>query len=348
MPNCVIKRINAIGEKEGQGRAFQFLNPRREPYEWTDEVPEDDPEFQGLLDIEEEMAVYPDIGAELPGVDLKEDEQEYQMVTDEPKPNFWDLAGAALHNAGINAENMLRAARAQAVDEAQWQGLALIKANEDKIVYKIMFDLPDAGLPTANADLQVPLGDDRDNIAMMAVTHNDTMARRYPLRACRGVVGNQPYNSYAPQTTFLQLGTVRAHRSVFEASQLGRMTKEEQLLATTASTSLKEMVDDVTHDIDRDFGIMSEDKMIVWAYLMVQYNLKPGLRKFGSRGEEAVVKELSQLHIMDTQTPMEASKLSREQRMCALSLLLFLKEKWSGDIKGRACINGAPQRAYIP
>ena len=45
---------------------------------------------------------------------------------------------------------------------------------------------------------------------------------------------------------------------------------------------------------------------------------------------------------------MDAGKLSREQRMRALSSLLFLKEKRMGDIKGRACINGAPQRAYIP
>jgi hypothetical protein len=34
--------------------------------------------------------------------------------------------------------------------------------------------------------------------------------------------------------------------------------------------------------------------------------------------------------------------------MRALSPLLFLKEKRTGDIKGRACINGAPQRNYIP
>jgi hypothetical protein len=34
--------------------------------------------------------------------------------------------------------------------------------------------------------------------------------------------------------------------------------------------------------------------------------------------------------------------------MQALSLLLFLKEKWTGKIKGRACLNGAPQWAYIP
>jgi hypothetical protein len=31
-----------------------------------------------------------------------------------------------------------------------------------------------------------------------------------------------------------------------------------------------------------------------------------------------------------------------------LSLLLFLKETQTGKITGRACINAAPQRAYIP
>jgi hypothetical protein len=34
--------------------------------------------------------------------------------------------------------------------------------------------------------------------------------------------------------------------------------------------------------------------------------------------------------------------------MQALSLLHFLKEKTTGKIKGRTCINGAPQREYIP
>ncbi len=58
--------------------------------------------------------------------------------------------------------------------------------------------------------------------------------------------------------------------------------------------------------------------------------------------------ELTQLHVMDTWKPMYADKLSQEQRMRALSSLLFLKEKRSGDIKGRACINSALQWAYIP
>jgi len=103
MPARVIRRINSIGARERQGREFRFLNRRNEPYKWTDEVPEDDAEFQGLLDENEDTAVYPDIGAELPGVELEEDERDFQTVTVEPDPDFHELAGAALHNAGIDA-----------------------------------------------------------------------------------------------------------------------------------------------------------------------------------------------------------------------------------------------------
>jgi len=91
----------------------------------------------------------------------------------------------------------------------------------------------------------------------------------------------------------------------------------------------------------------SEEELHVWANIMTQYNLKPGLRKFGKRGQTAAVKELTQLHVIDTLKPVHAEKLSREEKMKALSSLLFLKEKTTGDIKGRACINGAPQRGYI-
>ncbi len=67
MPDRIVRRINAIGLREKQGRAFQFLNRQQQPYEWTDLIPEDDPEFQGLLE-EEEVAAYPDVSAEPPGV----------------------------------------------------------------------------------------------------------------------------------------------------------------------------------------------------------------------------------------------------------------------------------------
>jgi hypothetical protein len=95
MPDRVIKCVNAIGQREGQGRAFRFVNQRREPYEWTDEVPKDDPEFQGLLDEGDASVVYPDISAELPGVELEDEERDYQTVMDD-EPDFRDQADAAL------------------------------------------------------------------------------------------------------------------------------------------------------------------------------------------------------------------------------------------------------------
>ena len=63
---------------------------------------------------------------------------------------------------------------------------------------------------------------------------------------------------------------------------------------------------------------------------MTQYNLKPGLRKFDQRGQTAAVKELTQLHVMDTWKPIHAEKLTREEKMKALLSLPFLKEKRMG------------------
>ncbi len=59
------------------------------------------------------------------------------------------------------------------------------------------------------------------------------------------------------------------------------------------------------------------------------------------------MKELTQLHVMDTWTSMDPTKLMTEERMEVLSSLLFLKEKQTGTIKGWAWINGAPQCGYI-
>ena len=115
-------------------------------------------------------------------------------------------------------------------------------------MYELTFDLPDEE-PT-DGDAAVVLGDDRNNNTAVVIPV-DTAAegRRYPTRARRSAVGNQPYNAYTPRTTFLQLGTARVHRSVLEVNRLARMTKEEQLLATTTTTS-GPFVDDVMHLVD--------------------------------------------------------------------------------------------------
>jgi hypothetical protein len=219
-------------------------------------------------------------------------------------------------------------------------------------MYDITFDLPDAGLipgaipPVSDAEPAAGPAPPLPPDPTPAVSGDNS--RRYPAQSRRSVVGNQPYDTYAPRMQFLQLGEVRAHRSALAAMTNGIETtpsKGEQLHTTTSTI---DEIDSTEHAIDAELTTKSEDKMAVWGYLMTQYNLKPGLRKFGKRGTKAAVSELTQLHIMDTWAVMDPRQLTKEDKANALSSLLFLKEKHCGKIKGRAGINGAPQQAYIP
>jgi hypothetical protein len=81
-------------------------------------------------------------------------------------------------------------------------------------------------------------------------------------------------------------------------------------MANTMTATSKGFVDNTRHRADREMYTSSRDELGVMSYLMTQYNLKPGLRKFGSCGQTAAVKELTQLHVMDTWTPMAADELS--------------------------------------
>jgi hypothetical protein len=283
-------------------------------------------------------------------VPLEEEEHDFQVVTDKPEPVFEDLAAAALDNAGIDTADRLRAARVGADTAAavpirpQQDGPCLIEAEPNEIVYEIILELPDAGLLPG-------LVPDEPNEPIIPPPDNDlipaTSPRRYPTRSCSSVVSNQPYDTYAPRMQFLQLGEVRAHRSVLSAAQERWEQRElphnEELMHATTSSNLD--VDDTVHQVDPELHTTSKDEMAVWEYLMTQYNLKSGLRKFGAQGETAAISELTQLHVMDTWTVMDPMKLTREDRTKALLLLLFLKEKRCGKIKGRACVNGVPQRA---
>ena len=82
-------------------------------------------------------------------------------------------------------------------------------------------------------------------------------------------------------------------------------------------------------------------------YLLTEHNLKAGWRHFGEKGVAASEVKLTQLHVIDTWVPEDPSMLSRAEKVKALSSPMFLKENRSGKVKGRVCVNGAPQRAYI-
>jgi hypothetical protein len=78
-----------------------------------------------------------------------------------------------------------------------------------------------------------------------------------------------------------------------------------------------------------------------------QYSLKAGLKEFTNCGKEAVTKELTQFHTLKCFKPRNLSTLSRDEHQSALTSLMFLTEKCSGEIKAQACANGSTQRTHI-
>jgi len=79
---------------------------------------------------------------------------------------------------------------------------------------------------------------------------------------------------------------------------------------------------------------------------MTQYSLKKGLELFGKEGSLAVEAELRQLHDRKVILPIKRDSLSVHEREMALPYLMFLKQKRSGQVKGRGCADGRRQRIY--
>ena len=82
----------------------------------------------------------------------EEEEDNFEVVTEEPNLEFADLMAAALANDGINTEDRLCAARMAAVAAMHQPHYVsrLIEAEPNKIVYDITIELPNAGLLPAD------------------------------------------------------------------------------------------------------------------------------------------------------------------------------------------------------
>jgi hypothetical protein len=74
-----------------------------------------------------------------------------------------------------------------------------------------------------------------------------------------------------------------------------------------------------------------------------QYHVNKGLKVFGERGREAVMKEMKQLDDLEVIQPQNWSELTAEQRQTALPYLMFLTEKRDESVKARGCADGSKQ-----
>jgi len=116
----------------------------------------------------------------------------------------------------------------------------------------------------------------------------------------------------------------------------GRPQRESRSTKTNEYTYLTSLLD--TIDPDRDHRLFS--------LVTEQMTAQRGLKEFGQRGTTAIEKELQQLLSRRVMHGVHAHAISRQQRGAALRYLMFLKEKRSGDVKGRGCADGRKQRLY--
>ena len=81
--------------------------------------------------------------------------------------------------------------------------------------------------------------------------------------------------------------------------------------------------------------------------MLNQMGIKEGIQKFGEKGNNALLKELNQLHERNTFLPKKKEEVLYDERKKALRYLIFLKEKHDGTIKARGCADGRSQREYM-
>jgi hypothetical protein len=148
-----------------------------------------------LLEEKEKVAVHLNIPAEHPGVMLEDKMDNAAVVVEDDKPDFWDLAAIAFDNAGIDPQEQLRAAQTAVAAPIPLPngGPAIIDAKEDKIVYELTSDFPDAGLAQNDGPVVVPMNNDEVATAPTVVAEEE---RCYPTQSCRSAVGSQPYDKY--------------------------------------------------------------------------------------------------------------------------------------------------------
>ena len=82
----------------------------------------------------------------------------------------------------------------------------------------------------------------------------------------------------------------------------------------------------------------------ITGFVMNQMTAKAGIKKHGQKAIDALYKEFCQLDDKSVFEGIDASTLTYEQRKSALRAVNLIKEKRTGQIKGRTCANGRPQR----
>jgi len=77
--------------------------------------------------------------------------------------------------------------------------------------------------------------------------------------------------------------------------------------------------------------------------LITQMCIKAGIKRFGQKGSDVLLKELNKLHSRDALLKLMKNNLSSADRRRALRYLMFIKKKRDRTIKLQGCADGRSQ-----
>ena len=133
------------------------------------------------------------------------------------------------------------------------------------------------------------------------------------------------------------------------ANNLAAAQEVPSILPTDVYDTVQGVLHLQTDEGEPIYSKMSEEdcKAHVMGVLMAEhYSMKKAKELFGDRSDDAVMKELRQIHSFKTYEPLKASNLTWEEKKEALNSLLFVTEKRNGDLKACQVVDGSKQRTY--
>jgi hypothetical protein len=306
MSQRVQDKVNHWGEKtknEVYGQGLEFRNRLKAKFKW-------DIEDDINILLEEDPGRHPELAANFPGVEMEDD--------------LLDPITALEPDVAVDA-NLAAAVAAANSGISHTPGV-----NDDNVVQPV-------GPQNNNQDQHNPVTDDEDSNSDDEPDHAD----------------DAPDHDETDPNNPPLVETIDLANETNEADEPANDTKEaepDNARPPSGRPKQKKVAWKVYVPEDGTTGYINintaeetkamteeERNVHIFHLVMTQFALKTGLKQFKKRGELAVTNELTQLHMMETFIPQDATKLTRQQRREALGSLMFLKEKRNGEIKTRVC-----------
>jgi hypothetical protein len=311
VPDSVIARVAHFAQKSGNPPGLTFTDRQHHEYTWSDDdiVGSDDPP----------TAPFSDISADTPGVQL---DRTPSSISFHDLPSDYDTDTAPNDDP----------------DWAQMADDALANADIDD--GEVLPPPPEVIVIDDDEDVPLPSPIKQTLAYLPKVEPDNSGPTSTPLPFSPNVRRNPPRARAPPQrlADYHLFTTVAAdvNTSFPYTDARGRQVD----LAITDENHIAHVCHYVMlHCAESTFIGNPNNKK--------QYGLKAGLRKFAERGNDALMKELRQFHVLRCFSPKDPKTLSRDDRRKALSSLMFLTEKRSGEVKARGCADGSKQRDHI-